>query len=179
MAVAAIHDRTVLGDAGFLGEARQGVVFAEEGDHRSAFAGLTDHGGGNVGDILGDAETLVLQFRDMLGAGARLGIADLGHAPDPLAQRDQALLVGIDMPPEVVSVVHDHPALVTVIYERAGDAPSSRLMHGGVAHRHAQALVAVPSVAKSARIGQSDRPSPWQCRIRCRSVSTIGSFPSW
>ena len=59
MAVAAGLDRPRFGDAGLLAEAGQRIIFAEEGDHRTAFAPFAHHGGRNAGDILGDAETLM------------------------------------------------------------------------------------------------------------------------
>ena len=87
MAMAAGFDRTRLGDAGLLAEAGQGVIFAEEGDDRPAFAPFAHHGGRDVGDILGDAKALVAQLGQMLGRRARLGVADLRHAPDPVGER--------------------------------------------------------------------------------------------
>ena len=84
MAVAAGLDRARLRDARLLAQARQRVVFAEEGDDGAALAPFADHGGGNTGDIFGDAKTLVAQFGQMFGGRARLGVADLGHRPDPV-----------------------------------------------------------------------------------------------
>ena len=43
-------------------------------------------------------EAFGLERRHMLGARAFLRVAELGHAPDPVAQRDEALLLGIDVP---------------------------------------------------------------------------------
>ena len=106
MAVATGLDRPVLGNAGFLAEARQRVIFAEEGDDRSALAGFADHRGRNARDILRDAEALVLQFRGMFRDRPALGIADLGHAPDPVAERDQPVLGGVDVAPQRVTIVH-------------------------------------------------------------------------
>ena len=42
MAMAAGLDRARLGDAGFLAQARQRVIFAEEGDHGAALAPFAD-----------------------------------------------------------------------------------------------------------------------------------------
>ena len=131
MAMAAGLYGCMAGDSGLLRQAGQSVVFAHEGDHGPAFARLADHGSGNIGDALGDAEALMRQLGLMLRAGARLGVADLGHAPDPVAQRDQPLLVRIDVAPEIVSVVHDGPALVRPAYDQGGPVPSSRQTHGG------------------------------------------------
>ena len=106
MAVAAGLDRTMLGDAGLLAEAGQGVIFAEEGDHRAALTPFAHHRGWNVGEVLGDAETLVAQFGQMFGGGARLGVADLGHRPDPVAQFDETRLDRVDAAPNITTVVH-------------------------------------------------------------------------
>ena len=51
MAVAAGFDRPRLGDPGLLAQAGQGVIFAEEGDHRTAFAPFAHHRGRNTGDF--------------------------------------------------------------------------------------------------------------------------------
>jgi hypothetical protein len=67
MAVAIAGDRPVLGHAGFLGEAGQGVVLAENGDDRAVLARLAHHGGRDAGDVLGDAEALMRQHLPMLG----------------------------------------------------------------------------------------------------------------
>src|SRR6185437_17169178 len=106
MAMSAGLDRPMLGDAGFLAEAGQGVIFAKEGNDRSAFAPFAHHGGGNIGDVLGDAKTLVTQLAEMLGRGTRLGIADLGHAPDRVGKRDETRLDRVDATPDVAAVVH-------------------------------------------------------------------------
>ncbi len=106
MAMAAGLDRARLGDAGFLAQAGQGVIFAEEGDDRSAFAPFADHRGRDIGDILGDAKALVAQLGQMLGRRARLGVADLGHAPDPVGERGETRLDRVDAAPDVAAVVH-------------------------------------------------------------------------
>ena len=106
MAVAAGLDRLRLGDAGLLAEAGQGVVFAEEGDHRPAFAPFAHQRGRNVSDILGDAESLMAQLGQMFGGGARLGVADLGHRPDPVAQLDETRFDRVNAAPNVATVVH-------------------------------------------------------------------------
>ena len=86
MAVASRLQRARLRHAGLLTEAGQRIVFAEEGDDGTALAPFAHQGGGNIGDILGDAETLMAQFGEMFGSRARLGVAHLGHGPDPVAQ---------------------------------------------------------------------------------------------
>ena len=58
----------MLRNAGLLAEAGQRIVLAQESDHRAAFTRFADDGGGNAGNALGDAEALVAQFRQMLGA---------------------------------------------------------------------------------------------------------------
>ena len=67
MAVAAHLDRARLRHARFLAETRQGIVFAEESDDGSALAPFAHQGGGNAGDILGDAKALMAQFGQMFG----------------------------------------------------------------------------------------------------------------
>ena len=106
MAMAAGLDRAMLGDAGLLAQARQRIIFAHEGDDGTALAPFAHHGGGNAGDILGDAKTLMAQFGQMLGGGARLGVADLGHRPDPVAQIDETRLDRVNATPDVAAVVH-------------------------------------------------------------------------
>ena len=99
-------DRTRFGHIGLLAETGQRVVFAEEGDDGTALAPFAHHGGGNARDILGDAETLMAQLGQMFGAGSRLGVADFGHRPDPVAERDETRLDRVDATPNVTAVVH-------------------------------------------------------------------------
>ena len=106
MAMAADLDRPVFGDAGLLAEAGQRIIFAEEGDDRTALAPFADQGGRNISDILGDAKTLMAQFGQMLGGRARLGVAHLRHRPDPIGQIDEARLDDVDAPPDVAAIVH-------------------------------------------------------------------------
>ncbi len=106
MAVAAGLDRTVLGDAGLLAEARQRVIFTHEGNDRTALTPLAHHRGRDARDVLGDAETLVAQLGEMLGGGPRLGVAHLGHAPDPVAEVDETRLDRVDATPDVAAVIH-------------------------------------------------------------------------
>ena len=89
MAMPSGLDRTMLRNARLLAQARQRVVFAHEGDDRTALAPFAHHGGRNARDLLGDAETLVAQLSEMLGGGTRLGVADFGHAPDLVAKLDE------------------------------------------------------------------------------------------
>jgi len=60
MAVAAILERTRLGDAGLLRKARQCIIFAKDRDHRAVFARLADHRGRNARDIARDSKALPL-----------------------------------------------------------------------------------------------------------------------
>ena len=106
MAMAAGLDGPMLGDACFLAETGQRIIFAEEGDDGTALAPFADQGGGNIGDILGDAKALMAQFGQMLGGGARLGVAHLGHRPDPIGQIDEARLDDVNAPPDVAAIVH-------------------------------------------------------------------------
>ncbi|MEH2625125.1 hypothetical protein V1292_003180 [Bradyrhizobium sp. AZCC 1719] len=85
MAMAAGLQRPRFRHASRLTEAGQGVIFAKEGDHGSAFAPFAHQGGRNACDLLRDAETLMTQLGEMFGARSRLGVADLGHRPDPVA----------------------------------------------------------------------------------------------
>ena len=106
MAMAAGLQRARFGHAGFLAETGQGVIFAKEGDHGPAFAPFAHQGGGNAGDLLGDAKTLVTQLGQMFGGRARLGVADFGHRPDPVGQVDKARLDGVDATPDVTAIIH-------------------------------------------------------------------------
>jgi len=63
----------------------------------------------NACDILCDAETLMAQFGQMFGGGARLGVAHLGHRPDLVAQGDETRLDRVNAKPNVVAVVHPGP----------------------------------------------------------------------
>ena len=85
-------DRPRLRHARLLAETGQRIVFAEEGDDGTALAPFAHQGGGNIGDILGDAKTLMAQFGQMFGRRARLGVAHLGHRPDLVAQGDETRL---------------------------------------------------------------------------------------
>ena len=106
MAVAAGLERPVLGDAGFLGEARQRVVFAEDGDDRAALARLAHHAVGMPATFSVMRKPWCAQLGEVLGAGARLGVAELRHAPDAVAQGDEARLDRVDAAPDVAAVVH-------------------------------------------------------------------------
>lgn len=106
MAVAAGFQRARFGHASLLAETWQRVIFAEEGDHRPAFAPFAHQRGGNAGDLLGDAKPLMPQLGQVLGGRARLGVADLRHRPDPVGQFDEARLDRIDATPDAAAVVH-------------------------------------------------------------------------
>jgi hypothetical protein len=99
-------DRARLGDAGLLAEAGQGVIFAEERDDRTAVAPFAHQRRRNSGDILGDAKTLVAELGQMFGGRTRLGVADLGHAPDPVGQRRETRLDRVDAAPDITAIVH-------------------------------------------------------------------------
>ena len=104
MAVAAGLHRPRLRHARLLAQPGQRVVFAEDGDHRTALAGFADHRGGNAGDILGHPETLLAQFGEMFGGGAGLAVAELGHRPDAVAQRDETALDSVNVKPNVAAI---------------------------------------------------------------------------
>src|SRR5258705_13802897 len=106
MALAAGLQRARLGYARLLAEARQRIIFAEKGDDGTAFAPFAHQRGRNVCDLLGDTETLMVQLGQMFGRRARLGVAHLGHRPDPVGQRDEARLDGVDATPDVTAVIH-------------------------------------------------------------------------
>src|SRR5882757_8362614 len=106
MAMTAGFHRTRLRHARLLAQTGQRVIFTEEGDHRAAFAPFAHHGGGNAGDFLGDAETLMAQLGQMLGGGTRLSVAHLRHRPDLVAEVDETRLDCIDAPPNIATVVH-------------------------------------------------------------------------
>jgi hypothetical protein len=71
MAVAAGFDRAVLGHAGFLAQAGQGVILAEDGDDRAFLARLAHDGGGDAGQLARDAEALPLQHLGTCSAQER------------------------------------------------------------------------------------------------------------
>ena len=160
MAVAAGLDLAMLGDAGFLAEARQGVIFAKEGNDRAAFAGLADHRGRDIGDVLGNPEALVLELGDMLGDRALLGVADLGNGPDAVAEFDEALFAGVDVTPEVVAIVH-----VLISLERGASPPFRKrghrrpatAGHGGPARR--RRIVVSPHPEEPRRGVSKDAPA--------------------
>ena len=106
MAVASRLQRAGFRHAGFLAKAGQRIVFAEESDDRTALAPFAHQGGGNISDILRDAETLMAQLGEMFSSRARFGIAHLGHGPDPVAQRDETRLDRVNTEPDVAAVVH-------------------------------------------------------------------------
>ncbi len=106
VAVAADLDRPGFGHAGLLAEAWQGVILAEEGDHRTAFASLADDGGGDASHAALYAEALLPQLRHMLRRRALLGVTGLRHPPDAIGEGDEAFLGGVHLAPEVVAIVH-------------------------------------------------------------------------
>ena len=106
VAVASRLQRARLCHTGFLTKTGQRVIFAEESDDRTALAPFADQGGGNAGDILRDAETLMAQFGEMFGSRACLGIANFGHGPDPVGQGDETRLDRVNAEPDVAAVVH-------------------------------------------------------------------------
>src|SRR6478736_4097981 len=106
MTVASRLQRTRLRYAGLLTQAGQRVIFTEEGDDGTTLTPLALQGGGNVRDILGDAETLMAQLGQMFGGRARLGVAHFGHAPDFVAERHETRLDRINAAPNVIAIVH-------------------------------------------------------------------------
>jgi hypothetical protein len=67
MAVAAGNDWPLFGDARFLAEARERVIFPENGDDRTSLAGLSHDGGRNAGNVALDPEALGLEKPQMFG----------------------------------------------------------------------------------------------------------------
>jgi hypothetical protein len=65
MSIAAGCDRALLGDAGFLAQAGQGIEFPEDGNHRTTFAGLAHDGCRQSGDIALDPESFLLKQAGM------------------------------------------------------------------------------------------------------------------
>src|SRR5262249_13873926 len=102
-------DRPRLGDACLLAQAGQRVVFAEKGDDRAALARFADDSGRDVGHVGRDAKALTLELSDVLADRAALGLLQLGHAPDAVAQRLECLLLGVDQPPDLLGIVHLSP----------------------------------------------------------------------
>src|SRR4029078_6126482 len=106
MAMASRLQRARFRHAGLLAESRQCIVFAEESDDGTALTPFSHQRGGNISDILGDAEPLMAQFGEMFGSRARLGVAHLGHGPDPVAQGDETRLDRVNAEPDVAAIVH-------------------------------------------------------------------------
>jgi hypothetical protein len=102
MAVAAGDHFLVLGNAGDLAEAWQGVVFAEDGDDRPAFAGLAHHRGGDAREILLHPEAETFQHLGVLSHRAIFGVGDLGDFPDPVGERLEFRPVVVDKLPDLV-----------------------------------------------------------------------------
>ncbi len=59
--------------------------------------------------VLGDAETLMAQLGQMFRRRPRLGVTDLGHRPDLVAELDESRLDRIYVAPNVAAVVHCRP----------------------------------------------------------------------
>ena len=95
-----------LGDVGNLAQSRQRVILAHDGDHRTALARFAHHGGRNAADILGNPEALLFQHLPVFLDGAVFGVADLGHAPDPVRETDEFLTVLIDKIPDQLGIRH-------------------------------------------------------------------------
>ena len=106
MAEARAGEWLLLCYAGLLRQAGQGVVFAEDRDHRAGFSGLAHYRGGDARDVTGDAKTLGLQHRDMLRARTELRVAEFRAIPDAVGESDEIALVGIDQTPDLLGVLH-------------------------------------------------------------------------
>jgi hypothetical protein len=104
MPAAAGLQRPVLGQPGFLRQARQRVVFAQDGDHRPFLARLTHDGGRDAGDVLRHAEAFLLQHLPVLGGGTMLGIVQLRHAPDAVAEGEVVFPSGFDLVPDLLGI---------------------------------------------------------------------------
>ncbi len=131
MAGAVALQRALLGHAGLLTEPRQRIVFAEDRDHRPAVAGFAHHRGRDAGQVRAYAETLALQHGDVLGTGAVLGIGELRHSPDAVAQRLEVRLSRIHQPPYLFRVAHVISRWTGVssaenLTPAAGDGPARR-----------------------------------------------------
>ena len=119
MTITTARQRPRLGDAGFLRQARQRIVFAEDGDHRSPVPGLAHHRRRNPGDILCYPKSLPLQRSGMLRAGAELAITQFRHPPDPVGQLGERPLLGIDQRPDLFRILHAAHSLFAPGGERA------------------------------------------------------------
>ena len=106
MAVTGSRQRPLFGHTGFLRQARQCVVLAQNGDHRAVLPGLAHDGGRDAGDILRHLETLRVQHRRVLGAGLEFAVAEFRGAPDAVGQSDELFLMGVDPAPDFLGVLH-------------------------------------------------------------------------
>ena len=112
------RQRLLLRDAGFLRQAGQRVVLAEDGDHRAVLAGLAHHRGRDTGDVTGDPKSFRLQHGGVFGAGAELGVAKFRHFPDAVGQTDEIVLVVVHVAPDFLGVLH---FLLPLFVPEAGD----------------------------------------------------------
>ena len=79
-----------------LGEARQGVILAKNGDDWFSFAPFGRESGGQSGDALGDAETGCAEFRGQQGRALGFAKAEFGVLPDLARDASEACRVGIN-----------------------------------------------------------------------------------
>src|ERR1700688_5060247 len=71
------------------------------------------------------------QLSEMFGAAARLGVANLGHCPDLVAQIDETRLDRVNASPNVAAVVHAGPLFSKSISENAISLALVNLAPGG------------------------------------------------
>src|SRR5258708_1865258 len=69
--------------------------------------GLAHDGGGNAGEVGGDAEAFLFEHLGVLGAGLIFVVGDFRHIPDAVAQGDVVLALGVDQPPDLFLILHN------------------------------------------------------------------------
>ena len=92
--------------AGLLHQAGQRVVFAENGDHRTALAGLAHHRGFDAGDVLGDPESVLAEHRCVRGSGANLVEIGLRRVKNRVGQALERLAMAVDNGPNGFLITH-------------------------------------------------------------------------
>ena len=95
-----------LRNAGFLGKARQRIIFTKDRNDRAFFAGFTHHRGRDARHILRYAKTMRFQHGGMFGAGTVFGVAEFRHAPDAVAEFNRLRRLGIHQPPDFFRIAH-------------------------------------------------------------------------
>ncbi|MNL47366.1 hypothetical protein D3C87_1701530 [compost metagenome] len=113
MAVTAGDQRALFGETGFLAKAGKGVVFAKDGNDRTAFARFAHHRCRHACDIADDPKTFRLKLCRMRFTGRKFLVIHLWCVPYLVGEAGIIGRLVVDEFPDGVGIFHAIGLLLT------------------------------------------------------------------